>query len=136
MAVWWTFRDPSLYRHVRRELMRNVLRDLAPTIPATACHQRHYVETYSRSNQTTLWPSEIVLTDDYYYSLKDHAIPYDFRALKAIQNKPRAQDIYLWMTQRLCRIEEKNRSSCAGRTSMRCSAGNPRETFKRLFLKI
>lgn len=55
-------------------------------------------------NQRTLWPSEIVLTDNYYYSLKDHAVPFDFRALKAIQNKPRAQDIYLWMTQRLCRI--------------------------------
>ena len=55
-------------------------------------------------DQQTLWPSEIVLTDKYYYSLKDHAIPYDFRALKAIKNKPRAQDIYLWMTQRLCRI--------------------------------
>jgi len=46
-------------------------------------------------NQETLWPSEIVLTDEYYYSLKDHAVPFDFRALKAIQNKPRAQDIYL-----------------------------------------
>ena len=50
------------------------------------------------------WPTEIVLTDEYYSSLKDHAVPYDFRALKAIQNKPRAQDIYLWLTQRLCRI--------------------------------
>jgi hypothetical protein len=57
-------------------------------------------------DQCTLWPSEIVLTDEYFYSLKDHAVPYDFRALKAIQNKPRAQDIYLWMTQRLCRIQE------------------------------
>jgi hypothetical protein len=54
--------------------------------------------------QGTLWPSEIVLTDDYYYSLKDHAVPFDFRALKAIQNNPRSQDIYLWMTQRLCRV--------------------------------
>ena len=25
---------------------------------------------------------------------QDHAIPFDFRALKAIQQKPRAQDIY------------------------------------------
>ena len=58
-------------------------------------------------DQCTLWPSEITLTDDYYYSLKDHAVPYDFRALRAIQNKPRAQDIYLWMTQRLCRIGKK-----------------------------
>jgi len=46
----------------------------------------------------------MVLTDEYYSSLKDHAVPFDFRALQAIQNKPRAQDIYLWMTQRLCRL--------------------------------
>lgn len=58
-------------------------------------------------DQGTLWPSEITLTDDYYYSLRDHAIPYDFRAIKPIQNKPRALDIYLWMTQRLCRIDER-----------------------------
>ena len=57
-------------------------------------------------DQGTLWPSEIVLTDDYYYSLKDHAVPFDFRALRTIQNNARAQDIYLWMTQRLCRIDE------------------------------
>jgi hypothetical protein len=56
------------------------------------------------ADQEMLWPSEIVLTDEYYDSLRDHAIPYDFRALKAIQNKPRSQDIYLWMTQRLCRL--------------------------------
>jgi disulfide oxidoreductase YuzD len=52
-----------------------------------------------------LWPSEIVLTDEYYHSLKDHAIPFDFRGMRAIQSKPRAQDIYLWLTQRLCRLE-------------------------------
>lgn len=55
-------------------------------------------------DQKTLWPSEIVLTDDYFYSLKDHAIPFDFRGMRAIQNNARAQDIYLWMTQRLCRV--------------------------------
>jgi hypothetical protein len=30
MAVLWTFRGPSLYRHVRRELMRNALLDFTP----------------------------------------------------------------------------------------------------------
>jgi hypothetical protein len=54
--------------------------------------------------QHSFWPSEIVLTDQFYQSLKEHAIPHDFRALAAIQNKPRAIDIYLWLTQRLCRI--------------------------------
>ena len=51
MAVWWTFREPSLCRHVHREFMRNAVLDLTPIIPATACHQRNYVETYSRCNQ-------------------------------------------------------------------------------------
>ena len=77
-------------------------------------------------DQETLWPSEIVLTDEYYHSLKDHAVPFDFRALKAIQNKPRSQDIYLWMTQRLSRIPSNKPLLMRGRISMRCLAGNPR----------
>jgi hypothetical protein len=56
--------------------------------------------------QHSFWPSEIVLTEPFYQSLKEHAIPYDFQALRAIQNKPRSLDIYLWMTQRLYRIPE------------------------------
>jgi hypothetical protein len=49
MAVLCTFREPSLGRHVHRELLRNAWLDFAPRIPATAYHQRNYVETYSRS---------------------------------------------------------------------------------------
>ena len=30
MAVLWTFREPSLGRHVRRECMRNVWLDFTP----------------------------------------------------------------------------------------------------------
>jgi hypothetical protein len=48
MALLYTFREPSLGRHVHRELMRSALLDLTPIIPATACHQRNYVERYSR----------------------------------------------------------------------------------------
>jgi hypothetical protein len=47
MAVLWTFREPSLCRHVHHELLRNALRDSTPIIAATACHQRNYFETYS-----------------------------------------------------------------------------------------
>ena len=50
MAVLWTFREPSMGRHVHREFMRSALLDLTPIIPATACYQRNYVETYCRSN--------------------------------------------------------------------------------------
>src|SRR6266853_874525 len=41
MAVWCTFREPSLCHHVHREFMRNAVLDLTPIIPATACHQRN-----------------------------------------------------------------------------------------------
>ena len=48
LAVWWTFHEPSLGRHVLHELMRNAVLNLTLIIPATACHQRNYVERYSR----------------------------------------------------------------------------------------
>ena len=48
MAVLWTFREPSLGRHVRRAFMRNAWLDFTPIIPTTACHQSNYIETYSR----------------------------------------------------------------------------------------
>src|SRR5262252_357309 len=48
MAVLSTFREPSLCRHVHRELLRSMLLDLTPIIAATACHQSNDVERYSR----------------------------------------------------------------------------------------
>ena len=48
MAVLWTFRAPFLGCPVHREFMRSGLLDLTPTIAATACNQRDYVERYSR----------------------------------------------------------------------------------------
>jgi len=33
MAVFWTFREPSLGRHVHRELLRNAWLDLTPIVP-------------------------------------------------------------------------------------------------------
>jgi hypothetical protein len=32
MAVWWTFREPSLCRHVHRELLRNAVLDLGSLV--------------------------------------------------------------------------------------------------------
>jgi hypothetical protein len=48
MVVLWAFRVPSLGRHVHREFMHSALLDLTPILSATACHQRNYVERYSR----------------------------------------------------------------------------------------
>src|SRR6266446_710722 len=48
MAVFCPFRRPSTRRPVHRQLLRNELLDLSPSVPITTCHQRNYVETYSR----------------------------------------------------------------------------------------
>ena len=48
MVVLGAFRVPSLGRHVPRECLRSAWRDLTPLMSATACHQRNYVERYSR----------------------------------------------------------------------------------------
>ena len=42
------FREPSLCRHVRRELLRKAALNLTLIIPVTVCHQISYVERYSR----------------------------------------------------------------------------------------
>jgi hypothetical protein len=50
MVVLFTFREPSLCRHVHRELMRSALLDLTHIIPAITCNQRNYVsDTAHRS---------------------------------------------------------------------------------------
>jgi hypothetical protein len=48
MAVWCTCRRLSRGRPVHRQLLHNELLDLTTIVPATACHQRNYVEAYSR----------------------------------------------------------------------------------------
>ena len=60
----------------------------------------------SSPEQEMLWPSEVELTEDFYYHLREHAIPYDFRALSLLRENARAQDVYLWLVQRLPRISK------------------------------
>ena len=55
-------------------------------------------------SQRVLWPSTVVLSDDYFNSLMEHAIPLDERALAALSNNSMAIDIYSWLAQRLHRI--------------------------------
>jgi hypothetical protein len=52
MAVFCTVSRPSICRQVHREFMRNALPNLTTIVPTTACCQRNYAETYSRSIRT------------------------------------------------------------------------------------
>lgn len=54
--------------------------------------------------QRVLWPSVVQLSEDYFTSLMNHAIPLDNRALSALAHSAMALDIYSWLAQRLHRV--------------------------------
>lgn len=51
------------------------------------------------------WPGVLILSDEYYTSLKNGAVPLDRRALFALKGSSLRIDIYAWLANRLCRIE-------------------------------
>ncbi|MBL9195969.1 replication protein RepA [Xanthomonas fragariae] len=57
------------------------------------------------SLQRSAWPGVVVLTTDYYDSLRTLGVPIDMRDYLALQGSALAMDIYTWLTHRLYRIE-------------------------------
>jgi hypothetical protein len=82
--------------------------DHAATInPAPMIH-RFDVWFPADHRQRVLWPSEIVLSSEFFDSLKGHALPLDPRAVQALQHSARALDIYTWLAHRLPRVRGHN----------------------------
>lgn len=88
--------------------------------------------------QRPLWPGTVTFSQDYYLTLKDHAIPLDLRAFTALQGSALAMDVYAWMSQRLHRIS--GRPIILHWTNLREQFGqeykgkNPDKDFKKKFL--
>lgn len=54
--------------------------------------------------QRTLWPGVLELSDDFYGTLIEHAVPLDPRALTALRHSALALDVYAWLAHRLRRV--------------------------------
>lgn len=54
-----------------------------------------------------LWPGVMTLSDHYFRSLIDSAVPLDNRALVGLKGSALALDVYAWLAHRLHRIEGK-----------------------------
>jgi hypothetical protein len=54
--------------------------------------------------QQALWPCELVLSEQFFRSLRSHAAPIDMRAYRALAHSALAQDIYTWLAHRLPRL--------------------------------
>lgn len=55
-------------------------------------------------NQRVLWPSTVRLSQEYFDTLVKHAVPLDERSVSALAHSPMALDVYVWLAQRLHRI--------------------------------
>jgi len=56
-------------------------------------------------SQRTLWPGEMELSQEFYDTLAEHAVPLDRRALASLKHSALALDIYTWLAHRLRRVE-------------------------------
>jgi hypothetical protein len=56
------------------------------------------------AEQRMLWPSTVRLSEEYFQSLGQHAVPLDHRAVAALASSSMALDVYVWLAQRLHRV--------------------------------
>ncbi len=68
--------------------------------------QRFDAWTQSDNGQLGLWPGEITLSNEFFETLREHAVPLDPRAIGALQNSALALDTYTWLAHRLCRVKQ------------------------------
>jgi len=86
-------------------------------------------------DQAALWPGVIELSDDFFNTLIEHAVPLDDRAICMLQHSPMALDIYTWLAQRLYRVRS-SKGNAVSWAALRSQFGHeytdPRN-FKRKF---
>jgi len=57
-----------------------------------------------QEGQKSLWPSSLILGRRFYETLLEHAVPIDLRAFSSLRGSAMAMDIYLYLVQRLHRV--------------------------------
>ena len=58
----------------------------------------------SRGDQPTLWPTEVELTQEFYDSLVETAVPLEHSAIAKLTHSALALDLYTWLAHRLYRV--------------------------------
>lgn len=89
-------------------------------------------------NQPSLWPGVLELSQEFFDTLAEHAVPLDNRALAALKHSALALDIYTWLAHRLWRIN-RPQGSMLSWTNLREQFGqeyhNPKD-FKKEFREV
>jgi hypothetical protein len=59
---------------------------------------------HSTGQQTTLWAGTLELSEKFFETLREYAVPMDARALCALKHSALALDVYTWLAHRLHRV--------------------------------
>lgn len=62
----------------------------------------------NEEGQPALWPGYLRLTDKFFDSLMEHAVPLQPEAIGELQNSAFALDVYSWLAHRLWRVNDRN----------------------------
>lgn len=95
---------------------------------------------HGKVGQRTLWPGVMVLSDVYFNSLMESAVPLDNRALQALKGSALALDVYAWLAHRLHRIEGRpvilHWKSIREQFAQEYAGKDPDKDFKKKFLPV
>jgi hypothetical protein len=56
--------------------------------------------------QAVMWPGVLVLSERFYETMLEYAVPLSHSALSALKDSALALDVYSWLAHRLCRINK------------------------------
>lgn len=88
--------------------------------------------------QPALWPGIVTLSEEYYKTLKEHAVPLDMRAMMALKGSALAMDIYTMLADRLHRISGRplilHWKNLRDQFGQEFKGANADKDFKRTFL--
>ncbi len=62
------------------------------------------------ADQRALWPGTVTLTDDFFSSLTEFAVPLDMHAVAGLRHSTLALDCYAWLSHRLHRVRSQTGS--------------------------
>lgn len=87
--------------------------------------------------QSTFWPGVITFSQEYFQTLKSHAVPLDLRALNALSGSAFAMDVYVMLAERLHRINGRpvilHWKSLRQQFGQEFTGRNPDKDFKKKF---
>jgi hypothetical protein len=107
--------------------------DFAVTLNAQPFRQfEAWIDT--NGSQPSLWPTEVQLTEDFFDSIRETAVPLEHGALSKLSHSALALDIYTWLAHRLWRVRKGgSRISWAALQEQFGTEYKDRKPFKRQF---